>query len=153
MSILNSFPRFTPQVRLHLAMLGLRALPWGAMTLVRRMTSFRLHSRHTQRHEIETFMRLTASASREGYLTRLKLLTRYDLREQLRELQPPTLFLAAEHDHLVPSVAQARYMAERVPRSAVRVLAGHGHICLIAPDIDLAQILAEWSPRQRAQGA
>ena len=143
--VLNSFPHFTPQVRLHLAMLGLRALPWGAMTLVRRLTSFRLHSRHTQRHEIETFMRLTASASREGYLTRLKLLTRYDLREQLRELRPPTLFLAAEDDHLVPSVAQARYMAERVPRSAVRVLAGHGHICLIAPDIDLAQILDEWS--------
>jgi hypothetical protein len=44
-------------------------------------------------------------------------------------------------------------MAERVPRSAVRVLAGHGHICLIAPDIDLAQILDEWSPRQRDQRA
>jgi pimeloyl-ACP methyl ester carboxylesterase len=151
--VLNSFPHFTPQVRLHLAMLGLRALPWGAMALVRRLTSFRLHSRHTRRLEIETFMKLTASASREGYLTRLKLLTHYDLREQLRELRPPTLFLAAEDDHLVPSVAEARYMAERVPRSAVRVLAGHGHICLIAPDIDLAQILDEWRPRGGGQGA
>jgi hypothetical protein len=35
-------------------------------------------------------------------------------------------------------------MADRVPGSIVRVLAGHGHICLIAPDVDLGQILNEW---------
>jgi pimeloyl-ACP methyl ester carboxylesterase len=54
------------------------------------------------------------------------------------------LFLAAERDHLVPAVEQARCMAERVPASVFRILEGHGHICLIAPDIDLAQILHEW---------
>jgi hypothetical protein len=26
----------------------------------------------------------------------------------------------------------------------VRILPGHGHICLIAPDLDLDQILKEW---------
>jgi hypothetical protein len=26
----------------------------------------------------------------------------------------------------------------------IRILKGHGHICLIAPDLDLAQILDEW---------
>jgi pimeloyl-ACP methyl ester carboxylesterase len=60
------------------------------------------------------------------------------------ELRPPTLFLAAEQDHLVPSVVQAKYMAERVAGSTVRTLSGHGHICLIAPDIDLRRILEEW---------
>jgi hypothetical protein len=35
-------------------------------------------------------------------------------------------------------------MAARVPRSAVRVLQGHGHICLIAPYVDLEEILNEW---------
>jgi pimeloyl-ACP methyl ester carboxylesterase len=147
--ILNSFPHFTPQRRLHLAMFGARALPWGAMGLIRRLTAFRLHSRHTHRQERRTFMRLTASATRAGYLGRLRLLTRYDVRERLSELRPPTLFLAAEQDHLVPSVAQAQYMAARVPGSAVRILSGHGHICLIAPDIDLARILEEWHPNGR----
>jgi pimeloyl-ACP methyl ester carboxylesterase len=142
--ILNSFPHFTPQIRLHLAMLGARALPWGAMGLIRRLTAFRLHSRHTGREERRTFMALTASATRAGYLGRLRLLTRYDVRQRLSELRPPTLFLAADQDHLVPSLAQARYMAGRVPGSTVRILAGHGHICLIAPDIDLARILDEW---------
>ena len=31
-----------------------------------------------------------------------------------------------------------------VPSSVMRILRGHGHICLIAPDLDLAQILHEW---------
>jgi pimeloyl-ACP methyl ester carboxylesterase len=148
--ILNSFPYFTPQVRLRLAIWGLGAIPWGAMGLIRRLTAFRMHSRHTHQQEIERFMELTARASRHGYVNRLKLLTRYDVRHLLHELRPSTLFLAAEQDHLVPSVAQARYMAARVPGSVVRVLAGHGHICLIAPDIDLRQILNEWRPAPEA---
>jgi pimeloyl-ACP methyl ester carboxylesterase len=109
--ILNSFPYFRPQIRLRIAIAGLRAMPWGAMN---------------------------------GYLTRLSLLTRYDVRERLGEIRCPVLFLAAEKDHLVPSMEQAHYMVARIPSATLRVLPGHGHICLIAPDIDLAQILEEW---------
>jgi len=144
--ILNSFSYFKPQIRLHLGMLVLRTLPWGTMSVVRRATAFRLHSSHTHRDEQRRFMVLTERATREGYLGRLRLLTAYDVRERLRELRVPVLFLAAEEDHLVPSVREARYMAARVPHAVVRVLHGHGHICLIAPDIDLGQILDEWLP-------
>jgi pimeloyl-ACP methyl ester carboxylesterase len=144
--ILNSFPHFTPQIRLHVARVGLRALPWGAMGLIRRLTASRLHSRHTHRAEIRRFMELTASASRDGYCNRLRVLTRYDVRHRLQDIRVPTLFLASDSDHLVPSVAQAHYMAARVPGSSIRVLEGHGHICLIAPDIDLAAILDAWRP-------
>jgi pimeloyl-ACP methyl ester carboxylesterase len=65
-------------------------------------------------------------------------------RPRLRDIGAPTLFLDAEHDHLVPAVEQARYMAERVPRAHLRVLNGHGHICLIAPNLDLSTIVADW---------
>lgn len=142
--VLNSFPYFAPQARLRLAAWGLGTLPWGAMSLIRRLTAFRMHSRHTHREEIARFLALTARASRDGYLGRLRLLQRYDLRDRLAELVPPTLFLAADEDHLVPAVAQARLMAARAPGAAMRVLAGHGHVCLIAPDVDLGQILHEW---------
>lgn len=145
--VLNSFPYFAPQLRLHLARWGLRALPWGMMPFVRRLTAFRLHSAHTHANEIRQFMSLTRQASRTGYLNRLRLLTQFDIRERLSEVCVPTLFLAASEDHLVPSVAQARYMGERVPGAAVRILDGHGHICLIAPDLDLARILDEWRTR------
>jgi pimeloyl-ACP methyl ester carboxylesterase len=90
-------------------------------------------------------MQLTARTTRRGYLERLRVLERYDLRERLGEIRTPTLFLASDRDHLVPSVEQARYMADRVPGATLRVLRGHGHICLIAPDLDLGEILDEWT--------
>lgn len=142
--VLNSFPYFAPQHRLRMAALAIAVMPWGAMRLVRRLTAWRLHSPHTTRDEIAKFLELTAQASRDGYRNRLRILMRYDVRPRLPALRPPALFIASEHDHLVPSVAQARYMAEHTPGAAVRVLDGHGHICLIAPDVDLERMLTEW---------
>jgi len=142
--VLNSFPFFAPQFRLRLARYGLALLPWGAMPLIRRATAFRLHSAHTHRGEIRRFMELTACADREGYINRLQLLMSYDIRNRLHDLRPPALFLAAEQDHLVPSVQQAQLMVSRVPRGTLRVLHGHGHICLIAPDVCLRDILLPW---------
>ena len=142
--ILNSFPYFTPQFRLRLAIAGVSLMPWGVMSLVRYATSFFMHSRHTHRDELKKFLELTARSTRTGYRNRLRILTTYDVRDRLREIQCPILFLAAEQDHLVPSVAQARLMAERASCATVRVLSGHGHICLIAPDVDISRFLAEW---------
>lgn len=144
--VLNSFPHFRPQYRLRLALAGLGIMPWGAMSLVRRLTAFRLHSRYTHRSEIRRFMRETHYTTREGYVSRLRMLRQYDLRARLAEISAPTLFLAADRDHLVPAVEQARYMAERVPRAGIRILEGHGHICLIAPNIDLDAIITDWRP-------
>ncbi len=144
--VLNSFPRFLPQFQLQLAIGALRLVPWQTMPLVRRLTAFRLHSRHTHRAEIRRFLEVTRETRREGYLDRLRILRRYDVRERLAALRMPTLFLASELDHLVPSVREGRYMAERVPGATLRILPGHGHICMIAPDFDLAQLLHEWRP-------
>jgi hypothetical protein len=38
-------------------------------------------------------------------------------------------------------------MASLTPGSTMRVLSGHGHICLIAPDLDLGAILDDWTDR------
>ena len=114
------------------------------MPLVRRLTAFRLHSKHTHHDDVQRFLALTRQSTKEGYVGRLKLLQQYDVRHRLHEIACPTLFLAAEQDHLIPSVSQARYMAARVAGSTVRVLDGHGHICLIAPSIDLSSVLSDW---------
>ena len=142
--ILNSFPHFDPQFRLRLAIAGVSLIPWGAMGLVRHATSFFMHSPHTHRDELRKFLELTALTTRVGYRNRLRILRSYDVRQRLPEIRCPALFLASERDHLVPSVAQARFMAERMNSATVRVLPGHGHICLIAPDLDISCILAEW---------
>jgi 3-oxoadipate enol-lactonase len=151
--VLNSFPHFTPQFRLALAVYGLRLVPWGAMGLVRRATAFRLHSKHTHRREIRRFLELSRSITKEGYLGRLRILRDFDVRERLSDVGAPTLFLASTLDHLVPSVQQAEYMTARVPHAIMRRLDGHGHICLIAPDLELAQLLAEWRRKVRDAAA
>jgi pimeloyl-ACP methyl ester carboxylesterase len=144
--VLNSFPCFLPQHRLQFAIGILRLVPWGTMPLVRRLTAFRLHSRFTHRTEIRRFLELTRQTRRDGYIARLRILQRYDIRERLSALRAPALFLASELDHLVPSVREGRYMAEQVPGATLRVLEGHGHICLIAPNVDLERLLHEWRP-------
>ena len=144
--ILNSFPWFRPQRRLRLALAGLGLMPWGAMRVVRRLTAFRLHSHHTRRIDIARFHALTAATTRLGYRNRLRILTRLDLRERLAELRMPTLFLAADEDHLIPSVEQAALMSARVPDATMRVLHGHGHSCFLAHDLDLDAILRAWPP-------
>lgn len=145
--VLNSFTRITPKIKLYAAIAATSIVPWGAMGIVRRFTGARLQSSHTHRDEIRRFLLLTRAITREGYTNRLRILTRYDLRERLKDIRVPTLFLAADEDHLIPSVEQATYMAARVPGAIVRILKGHGHGCFLAPDLDLDVILQEWGGR------
>lgn len=141
--ILNSFAHFE-QARLWLGYQLLRALPWEVMHLVRRINARRMHSPHTERDEIRRFHELMRATTREGYLSRMRMLLDYDIRPHLPGLAAPALFLAADRDTLVPAVAQARLMSELTPAGTMRVLEGHGHSCLIAPDMDLAAILDDW---------
>lgn len=142
--ILNSFTRITPQIKLYAGITGLHLVPWRTMQIVRRLTASRLQSRHTHKEEIKRFLMLTAATTRVGYLNRLRILTQYDIRDDLAALRVPTLYLAADQDHLIPSVEQATYMSARVPQATLRVLEGYGHGCFLAPDLDLNLLLQQW---------
>jgi pimeloyl-ACP methyl ester carboxylesterase len=142
--IVNSFPYFAPQARLRLGRVLLGATPWGVMRIVRRLTAWRMHSRHTTRAEIRQFHELMRATTRRGYLSRLAMLREYDVRGRLAELAVPVLYLAADGDTLVPAVEQAALMTSLTPHASMRVLSGHGHICLIAPDLDLGVLLEDW---------
>lgn len=143
--ILNSFTRITPHAKLYAALAAMRLVPWRTMQWVRGLTAARLHSAHTHADEVARFLLLTRGTTREGYRNRLRILTRYDIRPRLPHLQVPTLYLAADQDHLIPSVREARDMVARAPRATMKVLAGHGHACFLAPDLDLDYLLQEWA--------
>jgi 3-oxoadipate enol-lactonase len=142
--ILNSFPYIRQRVRIRLGPALLKIMPWGAMPLVRRFTESRLHSSHTLPEDLEEFHRRTRAIGRRGYIRRLELLRGYDIRDELHRIDVPTLFLAADEDHLVRSVAEARFMAARMPRATVRVLEGYGHVCMIHHDFDLLEHMEPW---------
>ncbi|MEP6782909.1 MAG: alpha/beta fold hydrolase [Acidobacteriota bacterium] len=145
--ILNSFAHFGSQARLWLGYHLMRATPWGMMRMVRQLNARRMHSPQTDREEIRRFLDLMRATTREGYLSRLRMLRDYDVRHQLPSISAPVLYLAADRDTLVPSVEQARLMSALTPSATMRVLEGHGHSCLIAPDMDLAVIIDEWLAR------
>ena len=145
--IVNSFAHFGSQARLWLGYHLLRATPWGMMRIVRQLNVRRMHSPQTEREEIRRFHDLMRSATRQGYLSRMKILRDYDIRDRLPSIAAPVLYLAADRDTLVPSVEQARLMSELTPGGTMRVLEGHGHSCLIAPDMDLAAIVSDWLAR------
>ena len=146
--ILNSFAHFGSTARLWLGYHLLRATPWGMMRIVRQLNAHRMHSPQTERDEIKRFHELMRTATRTGYLSRMRILRSYDIRDQLRSIAAPVLYLASDRDTLVPSVEQARLMSERTPAATLRILEGHGHSCLIAPDMDLAAIVADWMDRE-----
>jgi pimeloyl-ACP methyl ester carboxylesterase len=124
-------------------------MPWRTMRLIRRFTVRRMHSQHTPRSEIDIYLQQTQDVARRAYASRLRILMGYDLRERLAEIAVPTLFLAAERDRLVPSVEEATFMAAKVPNASVRILEGHGHVSLIAPGVDLNEILEDWDRGRR----
>jgi 3-oxoadipate enol-lactonase len=142
--VLNSFPRFPSQLRLRVGLGLAHVVPWRLMAVFRRATVSRLHSRTTDRSEVRHFLRQTDETTRRGYISRLRILMKYDVRDRLKDIRVPTLFLAADQDQLVASLEHASYMVSRVPGATLRILEGHGHACLIAPGVDLAEILGEW---------
>jgi 3-oxoadipate enol-lactonase len=142
--ILNSFAHFESAARLWLGYQLLRVTPWSVVGLARRINAPRMHSVRTERDEIRRFHDLMRATTRKGYLARMRMLRSYDVRAQLPAVTAPVLFLAGDRDTLVPSIDQAKLMSALTPSGTMRVLEGHGHSCLIAPDMNLAAILDEW---------
>ena len=142
--IVNSFPYLDERIKLRVAPRLLRLVPWGAMPIVRRYTSDHLHSPHTDRADIEQFRERAKSIDRDSYIRRLEILSNYDLRDRLGEIESPTLFLAGDRDRLVPSVRWATYMHARTRHSSMTVLEGYGHVCLIDHDLDLTEYVMPW---------
>ncbi len=140
----NSFACLDSRWRLWFAHQLLRVTPWSVMPLVRHLNARRMYSPQTSRDDIRLANDLLRASTHRGYQSRIGMLREYDLRPRLRDLAAPVLFLAGDRDTLIPSVEQARLMHAFAPRATMRILEGHGHACLVAPDLDLAAILDEW---------
>jgi pimeloyl-ACP methyl ester carboxylesterase len=142
--IVNSFPVIHQKNRLRFAPLLLKAMPWGAMRIVRRFTESRMHSPHALPEDLAEFHQRMRSVGKKGYIRRLKILQEYDIRDRLQEIPIATLFLAGELDRLVPSVREAQFMAGTMPHASAVTLKGYGHVCLINHDFNLLDYILPW---------
>ncbi|MDH3295213.1 MAG: alpha/beta hydrolase [Acidimicrobiia bacterium] len=151
--IVNSFPYLDNRLQLRVAPWLIRAMPWAAMPVVRRITEHRLHSAHTLPEDLAEFRKRMLKIGRNGYIRRLELLNDYDIRGDLPQINVPALIVAGTDDRLVPSARWARYLGRHLPDVEVLLLDGYGHCCLINHDLDLdAHVHRWWSSRSANQG-
>ncbi len=82
------------------------------------------------------------SVPQETSAWRMELLRQFDVdQSQLQQLKLPTLVIAGQADLLLPSVAEAQHLAQKLPRAEMLVLADSGHACLLEKNMDLHRIL------------
>ncbi|MBC8121223.1 MAG: alpha/beta hydrolase [Gemmatimonadaceae bacterium] len=77
-------------------------------------------------------------------LHRLQLLDKLDLEADLSRLTMPVLLVAGAADRLLPSVAEVKYLAERIKDVRVEILPYSGHAALIEAELDLAALLVRY---------
>jgi pimeloyl-ACP methyl ester carboxylesterase len=73
---------------------------------------------------------------------RLSLVRSFDVdSQQLNTIQQPTLIIASQADRLLPSVSEAKHLAQEIPNTQMVLLPTSGHACLLETDVDLWAIL------------
>jgi pimeloyl-ACP methyl ester carboxylesterase len=73
------------------------------------------------------FMRLAALQPPEAWMRQARAVAGFDASGRLGDIQAPTLILHGDQDRVVP-VENGRLIAERMPGSSLRILAGGGHL-------------------------
>jgi len=76
-----------------------------------------------------------------AYRRRLELARAVDLRARLGEIQARTFLFASGRDKIVPSLAEARFMASRIPGAELHEFPRAGHALLLTPEFFLADYL------------
>jgi pimeloyl-ACP methyl ester carboxylesterase len=92
----------------------------------------------------QALLQAMRSIPQKTTIWRLGLLRSFDVTErQLRSIQQPTLVIASGADRLLPSVAEAKLLVQRLPDAEMVILADSGHACLLESKVDLHDILQQ----------
>lgn len=77
---------------------------------------------------------------------RLSLLKEFTIKKHhLRRLKQPVLLIAGAGDRLLPSVEEAKRLANNLPNAQIVILPGSGHACLLETDVQLHEILQDYN--------
>ena len=92
--------------------------------------------------------RLEAPPSLRGYQWQLAAITGWTSAHWLHRIGQPTLVLAGDDDPLVP-VANARFLAHRIPRARLHVVRGGGHLFLIDQPHDVVDVVGAFLAKEQ----
>ncbi len=75
---------------------------------------------------------------------RVSMLQGFELEKlSFDKLFQPVLMIASGADRLLPSVTDARYLLDKLPKAELAILPNSGHACLLEKDVSLYQIMQD----------
>lgn len=144
LTIINSFPYFRNRLLLTAGRVLLEFTPIEFLSLGRRAAvSLGLIAESLTREDLDKFVAITTKVPKLAIARRMNLVAKHDVRGKLPDIQTRTLLIATQKDRLQNSVAEAEFMASKMPNARVRVVKGMGHIFLPSPDFSLSSVFEE----------
>jgi aminoacrylate hydrolase len=145
MILVNSFASFPHRAKINLGVALYTVLPYSLLKAYRTKTAPRtLFSDDVREEDRRAFREHTREVRPEGYLARLRIIRRTDLRPRLAQIKVPALVVAGTEDHLLDAVGAARVMAAGLARARLKLLEGTGHMALLSERIRVREWLSEF---------
>ncbi len=145
MILVNSFASFPHRATINLGVALYTVLPYSLLKAYRTKTAPRtLFSDDVREEDRRAFREHTREVRPEGYLARLRIIRRTDLRPSLAQIKVPALVVAGTEDHLLDAVGAARVMASGLARSRLKLLEGTGHMALLSERVRVREWLSEF---------
>jgi pimeloyl-ACP methyl ester carboxylesterase len=146
--LINSFPHFRGRLRIRMARALVGFLRFRFGRLVKDFVVNRTLLREGILAEDRLrYREVVKQVDLPAYRRRLQLVQETDLRPQLGKISAATVLLAAGRDKLVPSVAEAHFMAARIADAQVHEFPDAGHALLLTPGVSLADYVQGPDPR------
>jgi len=131
LALVNGFAHYPHRLRLAFSSTLAPFVPRSLFTLGRSLCAQRsLFAPRRDAAALREFRALPGAYFDAGYLRRLAMIRRVDLRPQLAEINQPVAIYASDHDHIVPSIPGANVMAAALPDATCEVLPDTGHLVL-----------------------
>ncbi|MGA7935023.1 MAG: alpha/beta fold hydrolase [Kovacikia sp.] len=92
----------------------------------------------------QAFWEAVQSVPQKTTLWRISLLSQFVVSEtHLRQLTQPVLLVASASDRLLPSLGEARSLAQKFPNAKMTLLPYSGHACLLEADVNLFEMMKD----------
>jgi len=145
MILVNSFASFPHRAKINLGVALYTVLPYSLLKAYRTKTAPRtLFSDDVREEDRRAFREHTREVRPEGYLARLRIIRRTDLRPSLAQIKVPALVVAGTEDHLLDAVGAARVTASGLARARLKLLEGTGHMALLSERVRVREWLSEF---------
>jgi pimeloyl-ACP methyl ester carboxylesterase len=142
LALVNTFPVYRRRMRIRLACRLSPFLDWSSARRFKESIVERtLALEGIAPEDRARYREIIATVDRVGYRRRLELVRDVNLSARLPELRMPTLIFASGRDKIVPSMAESRFMAARIPNARLHEFPRAGHALLLTPGFWLADYL------------